>query len=114
MGVAVNLFQGVRQGVRISAELTPGMVRHIFPGPGNGQLDNGCCQRCQHQNQDGPQRVSPVIVPAAAEPIGKTGQQGNHPGHAGRNGADQDIVVFDMAHFVAQNAGDFPGFQGFH
>ena len=113
-GVPFDLFQSVRQGIRVPAELSPGKVSHVFPGTGNGQLDNGRRQRGQHQHQHPGNGVVPPVIPVSPEPEGKPGHDGNDPGHAGGNGADQNVIVLHMAHFVSQDPGHFPGGKHFH
>ena len=111
MSVVIDLRQGSGQGDGVVDHAAPFFVGHIFPRPGNAELDDRRSQgRYDSRHQEGYRIAFPVVVTAAAEDGSPLGDVGNHAygaGEAGHDSADEDIPMQDMAHFMGQDAADF-------
>ncbi len=68
-GVSVELLQRAGQSVGVSGDVSPGGVRLVFPGPGNGQLDEGSRNGSEneHENPTAAQAAAAAVSTAAAE-----------------------------------------------
>ena len=99
-------------------QVRAGLVRQIFPGPGDGHLDeHGGNGGDDGHHQDADNAAAFVVVPHAAEngaEAGNTRQDHDSPGHGRGNGGDEDVPVAHMAQLMGQNPLQLSGGEQAH
>ena len=103
MGVVVNFGKspGQRQGIIDHA--APFFIGHVFPRTADTHLDDRRRQRSYDDRHQQADDTAVVVIIAAAKdsrPLGNIGNPGNDAGKGRHDGADENIPVQHMGHFM--------------